>query len=146
MLNIFKSKMALVADVFPNIRNLKNVVTSISKKSCFRSPFEKQDIKRDQILLKVERHHIYHLYWSHWGQFSSKKSLLVICKIFRQFVNTVTAHDKYVFPIRDNLTQPIQMHLYQKQKNFLKFFRQRLKSSLNFEHFEAKEYLMLFRN
>ena len=52
----------------------------------------------------------------------------------------MTAHDKYVFPNRDNLTQPIQMHLYQKQKNFLKFFPQRLKSSLNFEHFEAKEY------
>ena len=104
MLNIFKSKMALVADVFPNIRNLKNVVTSISKKSCFRSPFEKQDIKRDQKLLKVER------------------------------------HDKHYLLNRDNLTQPIQMHLYQKQKNFLKFFPQRLKSSLNFEHFEAKEY------
>ena len=131
--------MALVADVFPNIRNQKNVVTSISKKSRFRSPIQTQDIKRDQKLLKFERHHIYHIYWSYSGQFSSKKSLLVKCKIFRQFVNTVTSHDKYSFLNRDNLTQPIQMQLFQKQKNFLKFFLQRLKSSLNFEHFEAKE-------
>ena len=118
MLNIFKNKMSLPADVFPNIRNLKNVVTSISKKSRFRSPIEKQDIKRDQTLLKFEQNHIYHLYWSHWGQFSSKKSLLVICKIFRQFVNTVTAHDKYSFLNRDNLTQPIQMQLFKNKKIF----------------------------
>ena len=118
MWNIFKNKVSLLADVFPNIRNQKNVVTSISKKSCFRKTIEKQDIKQDQTLLKFERHHLYYIYLSHWGQFSSKKSLLVICKIFRQFVNTVTAQGKYSFLNRGNLTQPIQMQLFKNKKIF----------------------------
>ena len=35
--------------------------------------------------------------------------------------------------------QPIQMQLSQKQKSFSEFFSQRLKSSLNFEHFRKKD-------
>ena len=37
-------------------------------------------------------------------------------------VNTFTADDKYSLLNRDNLTQPIQMHLYGKQKTFSEFF------------------------
>ena len=54
-------------------------------------------------------------------QLSRKNSLLVICKILRLFVNTLSAVDKFSFPNRDNLTQPIEMHLYQKQKIFVEF-------------------------
>ena len=36
-------------------------------------------------------------------------------------VNTFTADDKYSLLKRDNLTQPIQMQLSQKQKIFLNF-------------------------
>ena len=42
----------------------------------------------------------------------------MICKTFRFFVNTLTADNKYSFPNRDNLTQPIHMILSQKEKNF----------------------------
>ena len=51
-----------------------------------------------------------------------EKSLLVIHKILIVFVNTLTADDKHYLLNRDNLTQPIQMQLYQKQKTFLEFF------------------------
>ena len=54
------------------------------------------------------------------------------------FVNTLSADDKYSFLNRDNLTQPIQMQLSQKQKSFSEFFCAFLKSSLNFEHFQKK--------
>ena len=37
-------------------------------------------------------------------------------------VNTFTADDKHFVLRRDNLTQPIQMQLSQKQKKFLNFF------------------------
>ena len=47
----------------------------------------------------------------HW-----KKSLLVIHKILRQFVNTLTVDDKHYLLNRDNWTQPIQIQLSQKQK------------------------------
>ena len=51
-----------------------------------------------------------------------EKSLLVIHKILIVFVNTLTADDKHYLLNRDNLTQPIQMQLYQKQKTFSEFF------------------------
>ena len=53
--------------------------------------------------------------------FSWKKSLLVICKIVGLFVNTLVADEYSLFNI-DNLTQPIQMQLSQKQKTLSKFF------------------------
>ena len=70
----------------------------------------------------------------HW-----KKSLLVICKIVRVFVKTLTADDKHYFFNRENLTQPIQMQLSQKQKTFSQFFFAFLKSILNFKHLPKKD-------
>ena len=49
-------------------------------------------------------------------------------------VYTLTADDKHYLLNRDNLTQPIQMQLYQKQKTFSEFFFAFLKSILNFKH------------
>ena len=62
--------------------------------------------------------------------------MLVLCKILRLFVNTLTDDDKYSLLYRDNLTQPIQILLSQKQKTFSEFFSAFSKSSLNFEHFQ----------
>ena len=52
--------------------------------------------------------------------------------------NTLTDNDKYCLLYRDNLTQPIQILLSQKQKTFSQFFPAFLKSTLNFEHFQKK--------
>ena len=65
--------------------------------------------------------------------------MLVLCKILRLFVYTLTNHDKYCLLSRDNLAQPIQILLSQKQKTFSEFFSAFLKSSLNFEHFPQKD-------
>ena len=52
----------------------------------------------------------------------SKKSLLVIDKILRLFVNTLTVDEKRYLLNRDNLTEAIEMQLSEKQKNFSEFF------------------------
>ena len=52
---------------------------------------------------------------------SRKKSPLVLWKILRLFVNTLTDEDKYFLLNRENLTQPIQILLSQKQKTFAQF-------------------------
>ena len=65
----------------------------------------------------------------HW-----KKSLLVIQKILKLFPNTLTVDDNHYLLNRENLTQSIQMKLYQKQKKFSEFFVTFLKSILNFKH------------
>ena len=51
-----------------------------------------------------------------------KKSLLVIHKILRLFVNTLTVNDKHFVLNRDNLLQPIQMQFCQKEKTCSQFF------------------------
>ena len=68
-----------------------------------------------------------------------KKSLLVIHKIHRLFVNISSADDKHYLINRDTLAQPIQMELSQKQKSFSPFFFPFLKSILNFKHFPKND-------
>ena len=134
-MHIVKKKMTLIAEVFPKSRTEKNLVRSMPKKSSLEGSFGKQHGKRAQTLLKFAWQHLYHIYWSLWRQLTCKKSLLVTWKISRLFPNTLSADGKYSLLNRDNLTQPIQMQLSQKQKTFYEFFFAFLKSSLNFEHF-----------
>ena len=68
-----------------------------------------------------------------------KQSLLVIHKILRVFVNTLTVDDKHYLLSRDNLMQAIQMQLSQKQKRFSQFFFAILKSILNFKVLPKKK-------
>ena len=64
--------------------------------------------------------------------------MVVLCKISVLFVNTLTDGDKYRLLYRDNLPQPIQILLSQKQKTFSQFYSTFLKSTLNYEHFQKK--------
>ena len=66
--------------------------------------------------------------------------MLVRCKFLRLLVRTLTDDEKYYLLHRENLTQPIQILLSQKQKTFSQFFSEFLKSTLNFEHFQTKDH------
>ena len=68
-----------------------------------------------------------------------KKSLLVIHKIQRLFVKTLTADDKHYLLKRDILAQRIEMQLSQKQKTFSQLFFSFLKSKFNFKQFPKKD-------
>ena len=65
-------------------------------------------------------------------------SLLVIHKILRLFVNTLTADVKHYLLTRDNSTSTIQIQLSQKQNFFFQFFVAFLKSILNFKQLPKK--------
>ena len=65
--------------------------------------------------------------------------MLVLCKILGLFVSTLTDDEKYSFLDRDNLTQPIQILLSQKQNTFSQLSSKILKSALNFAHFQKKD-------
>ena len=65
--------------------------------------------------------------------------MLVLCKMLKLFVNTLTADDKYSLLKSDNLTQPIQKLLSQKQRTLSGFFFAFLKSRLNFQNFQTKD-------
>ena len=67
--------------------------------------------------------------------------MLVLWKKLGLFVNTLSKDDNYCLLYRDNLTQPIQILLSQKQKTFSEFVSPVLKSPLNFEVFQKKKTL-----
>ena len=138
-MNIFKKKMTLIAEVFPKLQSPKNNVRSMSIKTRFKGSLKNQDGKCAKTLFQFPWKNLYHIYWSLWRQLTFKRFLLVICKISRLFLNTLSADGNYSILNRDNLTQPIQMQLSRKQKSFSDFFPAFLKSSLNFEHFFKKD-------
>ena len=55
------------------------------------------------------------------------------------FVDTLRVNDKHYVLNRDNLRQPIQIQLSQKQKIFSELFFAFLKSILNFKHLTKKD-------
>ena len=65
--------------------------------------------------------------------------MLVLCKILRLFVNTLTDDRKYPLLYRDNLTQQIQILLSQKPKAFSQLSSEILKPTLNFAYFQKKD-------
>ena len=68
-----------------------------------------------------------------------KKSLLVIHKILRLFLNTLTVDENYYLLIRDNIAETLQIELSEKQKTFFEFFLAFLKSILNSKHLSKKD-------
>ena len=63
----------------------------------------------------------------------------MIHKIIRLFVNELTVNGRHYLLNRDNITQPDQMQLSEKQKTFFEFFFAFLKSILNFKHLPKKD-------
>ena len=63
----------------------------------------------------------------------------MIHKILRLFLNTLIVDQKRYLLTRDNLLQPIQMQLSEKQKTFSEFCFSFLRSLLNFKHCTKKD-------
>ena len=57
----FKKNMTLIADLIPILRTPKNLVRYMSKKSCFKEPFDRQHDKRVQTLLRSKPQYRYHI-------------------------------------------------------------------------------------
>ena len=53
--------MTLRADLFPKLRTPESVVRYMSKKFCFKVPFDRKHGKRVQTLLRSEPQHRYHI-------------------------------------------------------------------------------------
>ena len=59
--------------------------------------------------------------------------------MLRLFVNTLTVNHKHYLLNRDNLTQPIQIQLSEKQETFSEFSFAFSKSILNYKHLPKKD-------
>ena len=134
--NILKKEMTLAAYVFLKVHIGKDLVRPLSKERCFRIPLNSHYVKGSQTLVKSAWQYLYHILSSFWGKLTWKMSLLVICKILGNFVNTLIADDKDSLRNREFLPQPIQMLLSKKQNTFSQFFAGFLKFIFNFKYFE----------
>ena len=63
----------------------------------------------------------------------------MIPKVLRLSVNTLTADEKPYLLNRDNLTEPVQIQLSEKQKTFSGFLFAISKPILNFKHLPKKD-------
>ena len=52
ILNILKKKTILIATLLRKLQALKDLVRPLSKKHCFRTPFDSQHVKGSQTLVK----------------------------------------------------------------------------------------------
>ena len=116
----FERNMIVISKVFPKLPTVKDLVRPLSKKRCFRTPFDSQHVKESQTFVKSAWEHFYHIFSSLWGKLIWKMSLLVIYEILGAIVNTVTVDDNYLFRNCEELPLSIQMQL-SNEKHFSGF-------------------------
>ena len=109
ILNVLKTKMIVIANVFPKLQTVKNLVGTLSKRRHFRARFDSQLVKSSQILAKSQWERFYHDFSSFSGKLIWKMSPLVLGEILGAFVNTLTHDGKYPAPDCKNLQLAIQM-------------------------------------
>ena len=135
ILNKLKKKVFVIANAFPKLQTVKNVVTTLSKKCRFRTRVYSQDVKTSQILAISPWQGFYHVFSSFSLNLIWEMFPLVLGEIFGVFVNTLTANGKYSVQDCKNLQLPIQIQLCEKRKNFSEFFAPYLESTPNSKHF-----------
>ena len=85
--------MIVIANVFPKLETVKDLVRPLSKKPCLRTPFDSQHVKAPQTLLKSAWEHFYHLF--HY--FEGNRFRKCLSEILWVFVTTLIGDGKYHF-------------------------------------------------
>ena len=135
ILKIFLKKMIVIANVFPKLQTVNDLVKPLSRKRSFRTSFGSQHVKGSQILVKSVGERFYHIFWWIWGEMTWKISLLLNVEILSVFVNILTTDENYPFGDSGDLQFPIQMQLSEKAKTF---FVPLMESSSRFKYFLKK--------
>ena len=68
ILNIFKKKKIVIADVFPKLTTVQGLVTPVTIQRRLKTSFDSQHVKRFQTLAKSSWEHFYHIFSSLWGE------------------------------------------------------------------------------
>ena len=117
---------------------MKGLARPLFKRRRFRTPFDSQDVKASQTVVKSAWECFYYIFWSLWGKIIWKITPLVICEILGVFVNTLVVDGKHPLWNFENLLLPIQMQLSKKQETFLHFFVSFQEFTSSFKHFKKK--------
>ena len=111
ILNIFKKKKIVIANVYPKLSTVECLVTRLTIQHRLKTSFDSQHVKRFQTLVKSSWEHFYHIFSLLWGEMTRKISPWLKFKIIGFFVSAWTADYKYPFPDSENLSFPIQIQL-----------------------------------
>ena len=116
---ILKEKIFVIADLFPKLQTVKNLVRTLSKKRCFRTRFDSQHVEASQIPAISPCKGVYHTFSWFSLKLIWKMSPIVLGEILGVSVNTLTVDGKYSVQDCENLPLRIQMQLSEKEKNIL---------------------------
>ena len=114
--------MTLVAYAFSKLQTVKSMVLKMVKQPRFTAPFYVQDVKGSRTIVKSPSEYFYQIVFLVWGKLTWKSPLLLIFKLLRLFVKTLTADDNYTLWNIWNLQELYQMQLSKKLKRFFLFF------------------------
>ena len=117
----FWKKMIVIVNVFPKSQTVKDLITPLSEKRCFRISFESEHVKGSQTLVKSAWDLFYHIFPSLWREIIFKISPLLKFEITAIFVNTLTAYYKYPVQDFENLPFPFKCR-YLKKGNIFRLF------------------------
>ena len=111
ILNILEKNVIVIANVFPRLQTVKDLVRPLSKKRRFRTSFGSQHVKGSQTLVKYAWERFYHIFLSPWALITWKIYLSLNFESLEVFVKTLTADEKYPVRCYQNLQFPIQLQL-----------------------------------
>ena len=103
--------MIVIADVFPKLQTVKDLVRPLTIKRCFRTSFDSQHVKGSHTLVKYSWELSYHIFPLLLGKMIWKISFLSKFEMIVVFVNPWAADYKYPVLDYDNFLFPIQKEL-----------------------------------
>ena len=111
--------MIVIANVFPKLQTVQDLVRPLSKKRRVITSFESHHVKRSQALVKSSWEHFYHIFPSPWREMIWETFPLFKFEMIGVFVNVWTVGYKYPVSDCENFLFPIQMKYLKNQINFL---------------------------
>ena len=142
ILNILKEKMIVIANVYPKLQAVKNLVTKLSKRRCFSVSEHALTVnmwKLPSYLRNLHESAFIMIFSLVSEKLIWKMSSLVLTEILGVFLNTLIGDAMYSVQDCENLPLPIQMQLPEKRKRFSQFSVPFLETTSNFKHFERKD-------
>ena len=111
--------MIVIANIFPKLRTLKDLVKKLSRKRRFRTSFDSLDVNGCETLVKTAWEQFYYIFWLLWRKSTGKISPLLDFEMLEVFVNRLTADENYPFRYSKDLQFPIQTQISLKKTLFL---------------------------
>ena len=135
--------MIVIANVFPILQTVKELVRPLSRKCRFWTSSENQNVKGSETLVKSVWEHFYHIFDHYEGICFLKISPLVKFEILGVFVNTLTTDDKYPVPDCENLQFPYLNAIILKTKTFFWIFSSIDGGCMKFQIFWKKKMIVI---